>query len=260
MAEPEGHACETGKTFDRGFQRLFLDDDPARAEAFLEKYPDAHWVQNVVDVYRRTFRQKPGTRSISTTISPASGSSFRAAGLRDGGHSLVDGTTSKSPDGGQVRGAFAQLERRHGDGHPNSGSPGITSSNSPSVRLEKKIPGLDSPIFEPARPTSNRRKNRKKTIFCPMIRTEARLDQTYLRWFVPPPTVSQPWNRPPGFEKRSRRRQVRKIEQAGDLRDSEASDDTNEPKARTFFRSVKTTRTRSGVSCGDVFAAGSTMG
>lgn len=234
MAEPEDTPAKPEKPSIAGFQRLFLDDDPARAEAFLEKYPDAHWVQNVVDCIAALSDKTWDEIHLDHDLA---GEWFVDSERQDCGMEVIRWLTAQ-PRNHLMAAKFVVHSHNSNAAMvmvTQLGLAGYYVIEQPFGTAREEIPGLDSAIFEPARPNFEPKKKPKDDFLSDEPEPRPGLIKRILRWFVPPPTSNQPWNRPPGFENAPDIDRSRRSNRPGDLRDSEDSDDTNDPEGPYVF-------------------------
>lgn len=234
MAEPEDTPEKPEKPSIAGFQRLFLDDDPRRAEAFLEKYPDAHWVQNVVDCIAALSDKTWDEIHLDHDLA---GEWFVDSERQDCGMEVIRWLTAE-PRKHLMAAKFVVHSHNSNASMvmvTQLGLAGYYVIEQPFGTAREEIPGLDSPMFEPARPNAESKKKPKDDFLSDDPEPKPGLIKRILRWFVPPPTTNQPWNRPPGFENAPDIDKLPRTGRPGGLRESGDSEDENEPEGPFVF-------------------------
>jgi len=235
MADAENTQPEPEKPAIAGFQRLFLDDDPARAEAFLLKFPDAQWVQNVADCVAALAEKSWDEIHLDHDLA---GEWFVDSERQDCGMEVVRWLTAE-PRTHLMAAKF--VVHSH---NPNAamvmvtqlGLAGYYVIEQPFGTAREELPGLGPPIFEPANNDFEQKKKRNDEFLTDEPEPKPGIIKRILRWFVPPPTVNQPWNRPPGFEDAPDVDRMRKFSRSSSVRRSSVSDDeTEEPEGPFVF-------------------------
>ena len=181
-----------------GFRRLFLDDDPARAEAFLEKFPDASWVQNVADC----ITALTGTTWDEIHLDhDLAGEWFVDSERQDCGMEVVRWLTTE-PRTHLMAAKFVVHSHNSNAAMvmvTQLGLAGYYVVEQPFGTARQDMPGISGPMFE--EPVSDRKlkANQEDEFLRDEPETKPGLIKRILRWFVPPPTSNKPWNVPPGF-------------------------------------------------------------
>lgn len=181
-----------------GFQRLFLDDDPARAEAFLEKYPDARWVQNVTDCIAALTDTTWDEIHLDHDLA---GEWFVDSERQDCGMEVVRWLTTE-PRNHLMAAKF--VVHSHNSNAAMTmvsqlGLAGYYVVEQPFGTARQEMADFGGPMFDaPATPRESKSK-RDDDFLRDEPEHKPGLIKRILRWFVPPPTSNQPWNMPPEF-------------------------------------------------------------
>lgn len=181
-----------------GYLRLFLDDDPARADAFLDKFPDAHWVETAADCIAALAEQAWDEIHLDHDLE---GEWFVDSERDDCGMEVVRWLTSE-PRSHLMAAKFVVHTHNQNAAMvmvTQLGLAGYYVLEQPfgSAPSEKNAP--DVGIFQPqdVQPAAKTRKTSSE----PLKEEEPSrpsLIRRILRWFVPPPTVNTPWQNAPG--------------------------------------------------------------
>lgn len=212
-----------------GFQRLFLDDDPARADAFLDKFPDAHWVQNVADCIAALADKTWDEIHLDHDLA---GEWFVDSERQDCGMEVVRWLTAE-PRTHLMAAKFVVHSHNSNAAMvmvTQLGLAGYYVVEQPFGTAAEEIPGLGAAAFEPPKPDrAPKRKQRPADFLDDEAETKPGLIKRILRWFVPPPTSDKPWNHPPGFG--AMPRSNRPGQPGGDagMAVDEPADETEEP-------------------------------
>jgi len=191
---PEGGGFVVGSS---GYLRLFLDDDPARAEAFLDKFPDAHWVQTTSECISALAEKSWDEIHLDHDLE---GEWFVDSERADCGMEVVRWLT-KEPRKHLLAAKFVVHSHNQNAsmvmvtqlglaGYYALEQPfGTASNNPPSPELD-----VLNPIGNSAKP------RRDKSLEPHKDESEKGpgIIKRILRWFVPPPTVNKPWQNTPG--------------------------------------------------------------
>lgn len=180
-----------------GFRRLFLDDDPARAEAFLEKFPDANWVQNVTDCIAALAE----TWDEIHLDHDLAGEWFVDSERQDCGMEVVRWLTTE-PRTHLMAAKFVVHSHNSNAAMvmvTQLGLAGYYVVEQPFGTARQELPGIGGPMFEEPEDDRNLKSKRDDEFLRDEPETKPGLVKRILRWFVPPPTSNKPWNVPPGF-------------------------------------------------------------
>lgn len=181
-----------------GFRRLFLDDDPARAEAFLEKYPDANWVQNVVDCIAALTDSTWDEIHLDHDLA---GEWFVDSERQDCGMEVVRWLTTE-PRTHLMAAKFVVHSHNSNAAMVMVTQLGLTGYyvvEQPFGTARQELTGVGGPIFEEPVGEGTSKSKKEDEFLRDEPETKPGLIKRILRWFVPPPTSNKPWNLPPGF-------------------------------------------------------------
>ena len=191
---PEANGPAIGSS---GYMRLFLDDDPARADAFLDKFPDAHWVETAEDCIKALAETTWDEIHLDHDLE---GEWFVDSERNDCGMEVVRWLTTQ-PRNHLLAAKFVVHTHNHNAAMvmvTQLGLAGYYVLEQPfgSAPAEKAGPSVDifqPPSLQPARPQKRQDEPLKAE-----VAEKPSLLRRILRWFVPPPTVDTPWTNAPG--------------------------------------------------------------
>jgi hypothetical protein len=175
--------------------RLFLDDDPARADAFLNRFPDAHWVQTVQDCIAALADKTWDEVHLDHDLE---GEWFVDSERKDCGMEVVRWLTSE-PRTHLMAAKFVVHTHNHNAAMvmvTQLGLAGYFVLEQPFGSAREEVAGLGASPF--AVPEDSRSSNRGRAPE-PLKDEEATkpsIVKRILRWFVPPPSIDTPWNSP----------------------------------------------------------------
>ncbi len=181
-----------------GFRRLFLDDDPTRADAFLEKYPDASWVQNVGDCIAALTESTWDEIHLDHDLA---GEWFVDSERQDCGMEVVRWLTAE-PRTHLMAAKFVVHSHNSNAAMvmvTQLGLAGYYVVEQPFGTARQELPGIGGPMFEPPGADRTQSPGGEDNFLKDEPETRPGLIKRILRWFVPPPTSNKPWNVPPGF-------------------------------------------------------------
>ena len=214
-----------------GYMRLFLDDDPARAEAFFDKFPDAHWVQTAIDCIKELTDKVWDEIHLDHDLE---GEWFVDSERADCGMEVVRWLTveprthlmaskfivhSHNPNAAMTMVTQLGLAGYYVIDQPFSTAPAQPEQTGMDLFQPGGASRVNSPVNE--KPLSD------------SVSVKPSLLMRILRWFVPPPTVNQSWENAPAREMKIPRRGIKTTDEAddgwgtsgGEMIDAEGSED-----------------------------------
>jgi hypothetical protein len=192
-----------------GYLRLFLDDDPARADAFLDKFPDAHWVQTAMECIEELQAKVWDEIHLDHDLE---GEWFVDSERNDCGMEVVRWLTSE-PRTHLMAAKFVVHTHNQNAAMvmvTQLGLAGYYVLEQPFGSAPKEPDKPDLDIFKPGGQNLESFPSGKKVATDTAKAVKPNLVMRILRWFVPPATVEKPWENAPGRDlKIPRRRQNR---------------------------------------------------
>ena len=188
-----------------GYLRLFLDDDPARAEAFFDKFPDAHWVQTAMECINELKEKTWDEIHLDHDLE---GEWFVDSDRNDCGMEVVRWLTAEprthlmaakfivhSHNQNAAMGMVSQL-----------GLAGYYVIEQPFGSAPAEPEGASLGIFNPAAANAPQAGASAKVQSLKETSARPSLLMKILRWFVPPPSVNQSWENAPARDLKMPRR------------------------------------------------------
>lgn len=184
-----------------GYLRLFLDDDPARAEAFFDKYPDAHWVQTAGDCINELKEKTWDEIHLDHDLE---GEWFVDSERTDCGMEVVRWLVAE-PRTHLMAAKFIVHS------HNQNAAMGMVSQLGLAgyYVIEQPFgsaPAVPEVVFNPATATAPQSGAGQPTESLKETSARPGLLMRILRWFVPPPSVQQPWENAPARDLKMPRR------------------------------------------------------
>lgn len=179
-----------------GYLRLFLDDDPARADAFFDKFPDAHWVQTTVECIEALKTKVWDEIHLDHDLE---GEWFVDSERTDCGMEVVRWLTTE-PRTHLMAAKFVVHTHNQNAAMvmvTQLGLAGYYVVEQPFGTAPKEPEKPDLEIFKPGGQNLAPPKTGQKPAFDANKTTKPSILMRILRWFVPPATVDKPWENAP---------------------------------------------------------------
>ena len=203
--QPEPLAPQPGT----GYLRLFLDDDPARAEAFFDKFPDAHWVQTALECIEELKSKVWDEIHLDHDLE---GEWFVDSERDDCGMEVVRWLTAE-PRTHLMAAKFVVHTHNHNAAMvmvTQLGLAGFYVIEQPFGTAPKEPDKPDLDIFKPGGQNLDMPQHARKPGLDNKKTDRPSILMRILKWFVPPATVNRPWENAPGKEMQIPRRSSRK--------------------------------------------------
>ena len=181
-----------------GYLRLFLDDDPARAEAFFDKFPDAHWVQTSVDCISSLAEKSWDEIHLDHDLE---GEWFVDSERADCGMEVVRWLTAE-PRTHLMAAKFVVHSHNQNAAMvmvTQLGLAGYYVLEQPFGTAPKDQAGPAMDLMQPLGNQAKPGRGQSKEPLKDEPEKGPGLIKRILRWFVPPPSVDKPWQNAPGL-------------------------------------------------------------
>lgn len=180
-----------------GYMRLFLDDDPARADAFLDKFPDAHWVETAADCIQALADNTWDEIHLDHDLE---GEWFVDSERDDCGMEVVRWLTTQ-PRNHLLAAKFVVHTHNQNAAMvmvTQLGLAGYYVLEQPFGSAPAEKAGASVDIFQPPSIQPAKTQKRHDEPLKAEVAEKPSLLRRVLRWFVPPPSVDTPWTNAPG--------------------------------------------------------------